>query len=383
MKYSKRIPTLIVLVVCTLLFVGAFMFAHDAPSDDSQSSASYTEYERAKVTEIISDESSQSEEFENQYVGSQSILIELQSGQYKGATVSALNYLGSLYGTHLKVGDSIVVAIYTSDNEINNITVYEFDRTLRIFLLIGLFFLATILIGGKKGAYSLIGLILTIICLIGIMIPLLEKGAPTILTTLITCIYVAVVSFTLLDGVTKKSVCAMLGTFIGLLLAILFGLFAQSFVKVNGMRMGDYVDALIQLKQAGSALKISGLLIGGMIIAALGAIMDVAMSISSSMQELTSLNPDLTRRQLWISGMNIGRDMIGTMTNTLILAFVGSSFLLVMYIWTLDVPFYELLSSTLVATEVVHSITSSIGVILSVPITVLISTFLYRPVRKK
>lgn len=114
-----------------------------------------------------------------------------------------------------------------------------------------------------------------------------------------------------------------------------------------------------------------------MIISTLGAVMDVAMSISSAMQELTSVNSSLTRQDLWKSGMNIGRDMIGTMTNTLILAFAGSSFLMVLYIYSLGVPVYELLSSTLVATELVHGIASSIGVIVSVPLTVLIGTCFY------
>lgn len=105
--------------------------------------------------------------------------------------------------------------------------------------------------------------------------------------------------------------------------------------------------------------------------------MDVAMSISSAIQELTIANPKLSRKAIWKSGMNIGRDMIGTMTNTLILAFVGSSFILILYIYSLNLPVYELLSSTLVATEIVHSVSSSIGVILSVPLTIFISSIVF------
>ncbi len=244
-------------------------------------------------------------------------------------------------------------------------------------LILAGFVAITVIIGRKKGLQSLLGLAFTVLCLIFVLIPLLMKGFPTLITTFFVCVYVAVVSFIFIAGVTKKSACAMLGTFAGLALAVLFGLLAQWLVKVDGMRMGEYVDALLQLKQKGTPIQLSGLLIGGMIISTLGAVMDVAMSISSSMQELTSVNSSLTRKDLWRSGMNIGRDMIGTMTNTLILAFVGSSFLMVLYIYSLGVPVYELLSSTLVATEVVHGIASSIGVIVSVPLTVWIGTFFY------
>lgn len=376
--HSNRL-TLAALAVCVLLFFGLCFYA-SVPDTDTESAAqtSYTEYETATVTSVLSDNAEPSELFEDNYVGSQTLLIEITSGQYKGSTMSALNYLGALYGTHLKEGDPIVVAIYTSEGTVNNITVYEYNRTVPVLMILGFFVLATILIGGRRGAQSLLGLLITVVCLIYVLIPLLIKGFPTLPTTFFICIYVAFFSFVLLGGINKKTMCACIGTISGMGLAVIFGLLAQTLIKVHGMRMGDYVDALLQLKQAGSPIGLRGLLIGGTMISALGAVMDVAMSISSAMQELTTVNSNLSRRELFRSGMNIGRDMIGTMTNTLILAFVGSSFLMVIYIYSLQVPTYELLSSTLVATELVHSIASSIGVILSVPLTVFISTFFFQ-----
>lgn len=376
--HSNRL-TLAALAVCVLLFFGLCFYAN-VPDTDTESAAqtSYTEYETATVTSVLSDDAEPSELFEDNYVGSQTLLIEITSGQYKGSTMSALNYLGALYGTHLKEGDPIVVAIYTSEGTVNNITVYEYNRTVPVLMILGFFVLATILIGGRRGAQSLLGLLITVVCLIYVLIPLLIKGFPTLPTTFFICIYVAFFSFVLLGGINKKTMCACIGTISGMGLAVIFGLLAQTLIKVHGMRMGDYVDALLQLKQAGSPIGLRGLLIGGTMISALGAVMDVAMSISSAMQELTTVNSNLSRRELFRSGMNIGRDMIGTMTNTLILAFVGSSFLMVIYIYSLQVPTYELLSSTLVATELVHSIASSIGVILSVPLTVFISTFFFQ-----
>ncbi len=367
------------LFLCAVVFLCFYFYVR--PEADNKSSAgeqsSYSEYELATVISITEDTTQPSELFENKYTGNQSLMVKIDSGQYKGMTMSAMSYLGALYGTRLSEGDPVVVSIYTSDNTINSVTVYEYNRTSHIILILAAFVLITVLIGRKKGLQSLLGLAFTVICLIFILIPLLMKGFPTLPTTFCVCVYVAVVSFIFIGGMTKKSACAMLGTFTGLGFAVMFGLLAQWLVKVDGMRMGEYVDALLQLKQKGTPIQLSGLLIGGMIISTLGAVMDVAMSISSAMQELTSVNSRLTRQDLWKSGMNIGRDMIGTMTNTLILAFVGSSFLMVLYIYSLGVPIYELLSSTLVATELVHSIASSIGVIVSVPLTVFIGTFFY------
>ncbi|MCI9080879.1 MAG: YibE/F family protein [Lachnospiraceae bacterium] len=367
------------LFLCAVIFFCFYFYVQTGTkkSSSSEGQSSYSEYELATVVSITEDTTQPSEMFEGKYTGNQTLMVKIDSGQYKGMTMTAMSYLGALYGTPLSEGDPVVVSIYTVDNAVNSITVYEYNRTFHILLILGAFVAITVIIGRKKGLQSLLGLAFTVICLIFILIPLLMKGFPTLITTFCVCVYVAVVSFIFIGGVTKKSVCAMLGTFTGLGLAVIFGLLAQWLVKVDGMRMGEYVDALLQLKQKGTPIQLSGLLIGGMIISTLGAVMDVAMSISSAMQELTSVNSSLTRQDLWKSGMNIGRDMIGTMTNTLILAFAGSSFLMVLYIYSLGVPVYELLSSTLVATELVHGIASSIGVIVSVPLTVLIGTFFY------
>ena len=370
--------TVAVLLFCTALFAVMYIYANGRYEKAALSKQdSYRVYETARVLSILSDDSEKSVDFENKYIGSQSVQIEITSGDYKGLTMAATNYLGALYGSHLKAGDSIIVVISIEENEVSNVVVYEYNRLTPILFLIALFFLVTIWIGGKKGAQSLLGLVITILCLIFILIPLLMTGAPTLPTVFAICLYVALFSFTLIGGITKKTLCAMLGTVFGIGLPILFGMLAQKMLRVDGMRMGDYVDALLQLKKAGMEIKLSGLLLGGMIISALGAVMDVAMSISSALWEITSVNPDLTRKEIWKSGMNIGRDMIGTMTNTLILAFVGSSFLLVIYLWSLELPFYELFSSSLVATELIHGIASSMGIIFSVPFTVFIGTRMF------
>ena len=228
-------------------------------------------------------------------------------------------------------------------------------------------------VGGKVGAKSLVALAMTLVCLFWILIPLLMKGAPTLLTVFLVCAYITVVTMVILGGVQRKTVCATLGTIAGTALSLLFGLAAQSLARVDGLRLAD-VEPLLQLRQTGTPLGLRGLLVGGIVISALGAVMDVAMSIASALTEVHAVAPDRGTKDLFRSGMNIGRDMVGTMTNTLILAFLGSGFALIIYLYSLGLRPYQLISSSYLTIEVVSSISSSIGVILSVPLTALISS---------
>ena len=274
----------------------------------------------------------------------------------------------------------LIISTYADGS--HTATVYEYNRELPLAIVVALFLIVTVLVGGKTGAKSLIGLILTLACIFLILIPLLLKGYPTLLTIFIMCAYITLVCFTILGGLRKKTVCAMLGTICGIAIALLFALAAQSILQIDGYRSNE-AEALLQLRQSGTLIGIRHLLVGGIVISALGAVMDVAMSISSALSEIHTVDPTLGKKELFRSGMNIGRDMVGTMTNTLILAFIGSSLALVIYLYSLGLEVHQLYSSAYVSIEVVSGIASSIGVILSVPITALISSVILADGKKQ
>ena len=269
-------------------------------------------------------------------------------GQHKGETMQAYNYVGPLYGQALKEGQRAVLLISTYADGSHTATVYEYSRAVGLAVIVGLFLL---------------------------LIPLLMKGAPTLLTVFLICAYITVVTMVILGGVTHKTVCAALGTVAGTALALLFGLLAQSLLRIDGLRLSD-IEPLLQLRQTGTPLGLRGLLVAGVVISALGAVMDVAMSISSALTEVHTVAPDRDGKALFRSGMNIGRDMVGTMTNTLILAFFGSGFAFIICLCSLGLDPRQLISSPYVATEVISGVASSIGVILSVPLTALITSLL-------
>ncbi len=381
----------LVLLLCGLIFFAAYQEALKTPSTPRSSVQSGVIYEKAKVIAITGGAYQGDQNMEDVPVGKQELTAELISGDYKGQRFSLTNNLSYLYGTVLKEGDTITVAFSLTDGKVENVVLQDYDRTVPLAVIVLLFLLVTILVGGKVGAKSLLGLGLTILCVFVILIPLLIDGWPTLPTVLALCAFVTVITFVVLGGVNRKTVCAILGTIMGVALAMAFGKFACWLLRIDGYKMYvavPTVEPLLQLRQTqdpAHALRLADLLVGGILLAALGAVNDVAMSISSAMNELIAVNPSLTRRQLFKSGMNIGRDMVGTMTNTLILALVGGSFAMIIYYTSMEPSWVQLMSTTFLSVEMVQALASSIGVILAVPFSVVIGMLLFgmRPKKAK
>lgn len=370
--WQKNRVSCLVLAAALVLFIVVRAIAVPEEENGSQA-AEYAEYENGVITAVLTDNTFTDPAADNALRGEQLLLAEVRTGQYKGETLQVYSYVGPLYGGQLKVGDGATLLISTYADGTHTATVYEYNRLPSLVVIMAMFLIATVAVGGKVGAKSLVALAITLVCLFWILIPLLMKGAPTLLTVFLVCAYITVVTMVILGGVQRKTVCATLGTIAGTALSLLFGLAAQSLARVDGLRLAD-VEPLLQLRQTGTPLGLRGLLVGGIVISALGAVMDVAMSIASALTEVHAVAPDRGTKDLFRSGMNIGRDMVGTMTNTLILAFLGSGFALIIYLYSLGLSPYQLISSAYLTIEVVSSISSSIGVILSVPLTALISS---------
>ena len=367
------------LVLAAVLLAGVLLYIAARPAEAAPEiqPEEYMEYEKAVVEKILSDSTEEDPVSEGHQRGTQLLLVTLQTGQYKGDQVMADNTVGPMYGQSYEVGQSLTVGVSTYEDGSVRCYVYEYNRLPGLLVMLGLFLAVTVLVGGKVGAKSLLSLGLTVVALIWLLLPLLLKGWPTILTTFLISVLVTVATFVILGGIDKKTVCACLGTLAGIAFATIFGILAQSILKIDGYRE-EYAEALLQLRQTGESLiGISGLITAGVIISALGAVMDVAMSISSALQELSRVNQDLTSRQLFASGMNIGRDMVGTMTNTLILAILGSGLTLIVYIYSLGLQPIQLLSSPYISLEAISALASSVGVMLAVPLTAAICAAVY------
>ncbi len=383
-RYDKT--SILVLVVCAIVFLCAIFWIHSEAilNGEEEMFNEYgdeqIEFQPCKVVEIVSQDIRTDEKADDAYVGSQELSAIVKGGKLKGDTITVFNYFGPLSGVPVDVGDSVMATIKIRANGTYSATVYEFNRIPIIAVFIVIFFAVIVLVGGRTGLKSLIGLIITLVCLFAILIPLLIKGAPTIFTTFVICAFIALVSFTILGGIHRKTISAFLGTTAGALFAMIFSLVVQAVAKIDGFRLSDS-EPLLQLKYTGIGIHLRGLLVAGIIISALGAVMDVAMSISSALEEVHAANPTLSRKELFRSGMNIGRDMVGTMTNTLILAFLGSQFSLMIFFFARNMTFNHLGSTAFIALEAISGISASIGMVLAIPLTALISSTLIKKKR--
>ena len=218
---------------------------------------------------------------------------------------------------------------------------------------------------------ALVSLLFTLFAIVWILFPLLEYGFPAIPATVLIVFYTTVFTFVLIDGINKKTISGALGTLAGVLIASIFAAFAGYVSHISGFQTNEAEELLLIGTDHG--MKISGLFTAGILIASLGAVMDVAMSIASAVHELHEVNDQMSAMELFRSGMNIGRDAMGTMANTLILAFAGSSFTLLLLIYFYNIGFTQLINTDMVAREVIQGLAGSIGIVLTVPIVAFLS----------
>ncbi len=265
--------------------------------------------------------------------------------------------------------------------EAYQVSIYNYYRVPWLVGCIAVFLLLLIAIGGKKGAKSAVGLIFTMVCIIWILLPLSLKGYSPLAVTVFLVLLCNLLTFFLIDGIQIKTVVAAAGSVCGVLAGAAFSLIAQALTSVTTYQM-DEAETLL-LISGDTGLEIKDLFLCGILIACMGAVMDVAMSIASASAELHSLNPELGAKELFRSGMNIGKDAMGTMSNTLILAFAGNSLNMMLMIYSYGVSFQQLMNTDFVAIEIIRSIAGSIGIICTVPLVAFIAAAVFGKRRKK
>jgi uncharacterized membrane protein len=357
------------IVVCLIMFA----FSYFINEKSLQSGEENLYYYKAKVLDVLEDSTVIDSQTEGVRKGSQSLKIEITSGKYKGEVITIENYLSALYNIYAKPGTKIIVRA-TMYEEGPNFSIYNYDRTPILYGFILLFVACICIIGGKKGFMSLLSLVLTLVAVVKILLPLLIKGFPTITTSVVLIILTTIVTFIFLDGVNVKTTSATLGTMAGVLISGILAYFVGVFGHITGFQTEEAETLLLIAGNHG--LKVKNLLICGILISALGAVMDVAMSIASSIHELHKVNKALSVKELFHSGMNIGKDAMGTMTNTLILAFTGSSLNLLLMIYSYGIPYSQLINTDTIAIEIIKSIAGSIGIVLTVPFVAYFSSYI-------
>lgn len=327
-------------------------------------------FEKAEVTEILQDNLDSN----GTRVGEQKVHVKMLTGARKGEELDVTSSSGYLFGAACTVGMKVVV-MQSVAGETTIASVYSQDREWVIYIFALLYLLALCVIGGKQGIKGCLGLIFTFFCVIFVYLPLVYLRFSPFWAAVFICFLTTLVTMYLIGGPTKKTCAATLGTLAGVVLA---GLSAWCFSKasgISGYNVSD-IETLMTLWNT-NRIQVGGLLFSGLLISCLGAVMDVAMSISSAIDEIYKQNTSLTRKELFKAGMRVGRDMMGTDSNTLILAFAGSSVNTLLLDYAYDLPYQQIINSNNIGIAIMQGLAGSFGIVLSVPLTVLICTVLF------
>ena len=359
------LPMVLVLVI--LLWCGSVERNILGPDTDSF-------YVRAKITDIPVDHTA------GEFSGIQKVTAVVTGGAHRGKTCELDNPNSYHIGAYGGAGTKVVALVrLTEDGNLVG-TVYNHDRTPMVLLLLGLFAVATVLVGGKKGIATLYALTFTFLCVICLYIPLLYVGCNGILAAVLTSVTILTASIYILNGWSVKTFCAMIGTTLGVALSGVLAMVIGRGFHLSGYNM-DEVEALVFIANS-SRLKIGDILYAGVLISSLGAVMDVSVSIVAAMDEVRQHAQNLSRKELFASGMRVGKDMIGTMSNTLILAYTGSATGIMMNAYANDMAYLRLMSYNPVIIEILCGLCGTIGVILTVPLQAFITALFFGKKKK-
>lgn len=301
--------------------------------------------------------------------------ILLTSGEESGKEVESLIYSMEKPGFEIypNVGDKIIVAI-SQDLSRKTYNVADYDRFSYVYYLIGAFVLSLLMLGGRVGLKSIFVVFFAIFIILQGMIPLiLQYHMNIILVTLLISALIAAVTQITVSGWNAKTAGAILGTVGGVTVAGLLAYACIVFMHLTGL---DSEEAIMLKVTYLASVDFSQVLFAGVVLGALGAVMDVAISIASAQYEIKTSCPQMGFKELFTSGINVGRDVMGTMSNTLILAYMGSSLPLVLLLSAQNnVPFLRIMNLNLIVTEFARALTGSIGLICSIPLTALVTAW--------
>lgn len=330
-------------------------------------------YLRARVTKI--------EDTVEEYGGNGELLssdtvfrAEISSGKMKGETVTAYQNYSSYTPFNPKtveVGDSVIVAHFDG---VENWNFIDFVRSDAILILALLFGLLLILFGGKKGVKTVLSLTLTVLAVVFVFMPAILLGGNIYFWAVAVCVYIIVMTLVITGGLSPMSLAASVGCIGGVLASLALTFITDYFIHITG----NADPHSIYLIHIGKGLDLRALIYASIIIGSVGAVMDVAVDISASLKEITVKLKNPTKGELFRSGLNIGRDVIGTMSNTLVLAYMGGSMCsLLLYFYNNWANAVYLFNIEIIIVELLKILVGSIGILLTLPLTALVSAWIY------
>ena len=327
-------------------------------------------FEKGVVTEILQDNLQPN----GTRVGEQRVLVRLTTGVRAGQELETTSASGYLFGAGCTVGMRVVVLqSVAGDSTITSI--YSQDREWVIYAFAAAYLVVLCLVGGKQGIKGALGLVFTFFCILFVYLPLVYRGLSPFWVSVFICVITPLVTMYLIGGPTRKTLVATGGTVAGVVIAGISATIFSMATGITGWNVSD-IESLLTLAST-SGVQVGGLLFSGLLISSLGAVMDVAMSIGSAIAEIHAQNPALSRGELFKAGMHVGRDMMGTDSNTLILAFAGGSISMLVLDYAYSLPYQQIINSNNIGIAIMQGLSGSFGIVLAVPVTVALAVALY------
>lgn len=364
-----------------ILFAIIILFARALPVFSENVKDYYDDrtYTRAEIIDIVKKEVQKNQAIK---LLETHIYLKILDGDYKDQIKTAVFGGESDLPAELtyKKGDKVFIGIAPAAEEGSTefISLYDIDNTRSIIVMFVLLVAAIIGVGRLKGIASLIALIITIILVFVLLIPFTLKGYPPLPMAVFISIISIVITLPIIAGFQKKTLAAILGASLGIIFASLLAVGFGMIMNLSGIITNEMLAVFFA---SDITIDLRGLVLSGMIIAALGAIMDICISIASSTNEIFRANPAISEKEAFASVLNIGTDILGSMVNTLILAYVGSSLSLILWISMRlhpGMPFWMVLNYNPVLSEIVKSIVGSIGMFICIPLTAFIAIKLHK-----
>ncbi len=351
----RLLPYGIVLVVILLLVI---MPQENADFQSLVSSG--ISYQRGTVIQVLS-QSLEESPLGSGMLGSQDLAVRLKDG----SEVQMTNYLTDTHNILAEEGSKVIICVDAPDGVEPYYTLYNYDRTSALVLIFAVFILLMLLVGGKQGANAVLALAVSLLLIVRFTVPAIYRGSSPIAVGALTAFAATAVTLLLLHGATVRALLAAGVTLAGEGTACILFAASSALLHVGGFQT-DQAEGLLVVAQ-NTGLHLKTLLFAATMIASLGAVMDVAVSLLSALWELKQQGTQ-DGGQLFRSGMNIGKDMIGTMSNTLIFAFAGNALATMLSLTAYGVQASQLLNSNYIALEIAQGLCGTGGVILTVPI---------------
>ncbi|GHV01402.1 hypothetical protein FACS1894211_11070 [Clostridia bacterium] len=375
----KWLPALIAAAVFAAVAAGVIAANALNPIRYTLNDVSNISYEKGVVTAVEEEHKEPAPDFPGLSVGVQIVTVRMKNGPQKGEELTIENDLSLIQNVDVKKGTGVIVRAERPGGVTPHYALYSYDRTPGIIVVACIFIAVMLLVGGRKGLRSVLGLAVSVFFVFVLLLPAVFRGQPPVLMAVLTALLTASFSLLLLNGFSRKTAAALGATACSVLIAGVFYAVISRILKLTGYGI-DEAEELIMVSRA-TGLQIGQVLFAGVLIASLGAVMDMTVSVSAAMFELTGRQPELTPPALFRSGMSVGRDMVGATCQTLILAFIGSAFASVLTIMAYGASFDRIFSSNYVALEILQGASAALAVVAAAPLTAALCAFIQRAKR--